>query len=85
MVRVAASIAAEFANGVGLEVIPFPADWDAHGKAAGPIRNTQMLTEGKPDYVIAFFPDRELRGGTGDMVRKAQAAALPVRIIRGTW
>src|SRR5690348_8540698 len=32
----------------------YPADWDTHGKAAGPIRNKQMLEEGKPDLVVAF-------------------------------
>src|SRR5690606_35518576 len=32
----------------------FPADWEKYGKAAGAIRNQQMLIEGKPDLVIAF-------------------------------
>lgn len=32
----------------------YPADWATHGKAAGPLRNQQMLDEGKPDVVIAF-------------------------------
>lgn len=35
-------------------LIKFPADWDKHGKAAGPIRNKQMLDEGKPDLAIMF-------------------------------
>lgn len=34
--------------------LQFPADWDTHGKAAGPIRNQRMLDEGKPDVVVAF-------------------------------
>lgn len=38
----------------GFPVEPYPADWATHGKAAGPIRNQQMLDEGKPDVVIAF-------------------------------
>jgi hypothetical protein len=31
----------------------YKADWDTHGRAAGPIRNQQMLDTGI-DYVIAF-------------------------------
>ena len=42
----------------------FPADWDTHGKRAGPIRNKQMLDEGKPDLVIAFPGGR----GTANMI-----------------
>lgn len=53
----------------------YPADWRKHGRAAGPIRNQQMLDAGKPHMVIAF------PGGTGtaDMVRRARAAGVPVR------
>lgn len=47
----------------------FPALWDQHGKAAGPIRNQQMLEEGKPDLVLAFH-DGDSRG-TADMIRRA--------------
>lgn len=37
----------------------YPADWRKWGKAAGPIRNQQMLDDFKPDMAL-FFP-----GGTG--------------------
>jgi SLOG family YspA-like protein len=53
----------------------FPADWRKHGKAAGPIRNQQMLDEGKPDVVVAFPGGR----GTADMVARAKRAGVPVR------
>ncbi|HEV7285225.1 MAG TPA: DUF2493 domain-containing protein [Kaistia sp.] len=53
----------------------FPADWNTHGKAAGPIRNQRMIDEGKPDLVIAFPGGR----GTADMIRRAKAAGIPVR------
>jgi len=52
----------------------YPADWRAHGKAAGPIRNQQMLDEGMPTKVFAFPGGR----GTADMVRRAKAAGVPV-------
>ena len=52
----------------------YEADWNKHGKAAGPIRNQKMLDEGKPDVVIAFPGGR----GTADMVRRAKAAGVEV-------
>jgi hypothetical protein len=54
------------------EVIPVPADWKAHGNAAGPIRNRRMLDEFRPDVVIAFPGGR----GTADMVKQARARQL---------
>lgn len=53
----------------------FPADWESHGRAAGPIRNAQMIAEGKPDVVLAFPGGK----GTADMVRRAAAAGIPVQ------
>jgi hypothetical protein len=50
------------------------ADWETHGRAAGPIRNEKMLTW-KPDLVVAF-PGGD---GTADMVRRAEAAGVPVQ------
>ena len=59
---------------LGFKVVAYPADWKTHGKAAGGIRNQQMLDEGKPDLVIAF-PGGV---GTADMVRRAKAANIEV-------
>jgi hypothetical protein len=50
------------------------ADWETHGRAAGPIRNEKMLIW-KPDLVLAF-PGGD---GTADMVRRAEAAGVPVQ------
>lgn len=58
----------------------YPADWKKHGKAAGPIRNQQMLEEGHPVQVIAFHDDIENSKGTGHMVRIARAAGIPVEV-----
>lgn len=52
--------------------IVFPAKWNLHGKAAGPIRNTQMLVEGKPDEVVAFWDQKSK--GTADMIKQARRA-----------
>lgn len=63
----------------GLVVRRFPAEWDKYGKAAGPIRNQQMLFEGKPDKVLAFLaPDSR---GTKNMIEIAQKAGVPVEIV----
>lgn len=52
----------------------FEADWENQGSFAGPMRNTRMLNEGKPDLVIAFPGGR----GTADMVKKARRAGVQV-------
>lgn len=54
----------------------FPADWKKHGRAAGPMRNQQMIDEGKPNLVVAFPGG----AGTADMVRRAKAADVPVML-----
>ena len=55
----------------------FPALWSRHGKAAGHIRNIQMLREGYPDLVICF-PGRT---GTANMEKISRQAGTPVLII----
>ena len=52
----------------------FRADWGKLGRAAGPIRNQKMLSEGKPDLVVAFPGGK----GTADMVSRAKKAGIPV-------
>ena len=50
----------------------FTANWDLHGKAAGPLRNQQMLTEGHPDAYLAF-PGGQ---GTADMVQRCRKQGI---------
>lgn len=69
-------MARKFAEWHGIPTKTFPADWDKHGKAAGHIRNRQMLVEGKPDLVVAFEGGR----GTANMVEQAKAAGVKVLI-----
>lgn len=68
------SLAREWGNRRGLEVIGYPADWRRHGRAAGPIRNQNMLDSERPDFVIAFPGGR----GTADMVSRATSAGVEV-------
>lgn len=52
----------------------YPANWNLHKTAAGPIRNRKMLKEGKPDIVVAFPGG----SGTADMIKIATAAGVKV-------
>jgi hypothetical protein len=70
--RGADRMAGQWAKRQGIPVEVYPADWQRHGRAAGAIRNQQMLDEGKPDHVFAFAGGR----GTADMLRRAKAANL---------
>ena len=79
--RGADSLAGAVAGRLGILVKVFQAGWERHGRAAGPIRNEQMLQEGHPDLVVAFHDDPGLGRGTADMVRRARAAGIPVRIV----
>lgn len=69
----------QFARDMGLQLQTFPADWNVHGRAAGPIRNTQMLQQGKPDIVIAFLAENSR--GTKNMINQAEKAGVPVKVI----
>jgi YspA, cpYpsA-related SLOG family len=62
-----------------LTIEPHPADWERHGKAAGPIRNQQMADAGA-DLCIAFT-DQPVTPGTADMIRRAKKTRIPVWVI----
>ena len=65
------SIAGNLATYLNMKVIKYPADWDKYGRAAGILRNQQMLDEGHPDLVVYFHKDLENSKGTKDMVTRA--------------
>jgi hypothetical protein len=68
------------AQDCGFIVERYPARWSTYGRAAGPIRNQQMLDEGKPDVVEAFHDHIRSSKGIRDMVQRAEKAGIPVRI-----
>lgn len=69
-------LAVKWAEIHNIPVITFPANWRI-GRKGGPLRNAFMLSEGRPDLVVAF-PGGP---GTQDMVRRAEAAGVPVKRI----
>lgn len=60
----------------GLSFIPYPADWDQYGKAAGPIRNAQIVEA--CDMLIAFWDGKSK--GTKNSIDKARKERKPVFI-----
>ena len=70
-------LAEKWAVANDIPCMTFRADWDAHGPAAGPIRNQAMLVRGKPDLVVAFPGGK----GTADMVWQATNAGVPVEAL----
>ena len=74
--RGADSLAQYWAHSKGIPVKTYYANWNALGKAAGPIRNQRMIDESHVDDVILVaFPGGR---GTADMIRRAKAALIEV-------
>lgn len=61
-------LAIEWAQKRGILTEVYLADWETHGKSAGPIRNQEMINKGKPDMVVAFPGG----AGTKDCVARAR-------------
>lgn len=55
-----------------LPMTRIPANWDEHGRAAGPIRNRQMAEIAE---AVVLFPGGR---GTASMRREAKRAGIPV-------
>lgn len=68
------AMARKSGEALGWSVEVFNADWDEHGRAAGPIRNKRMIEEGRPDICIAFPGGR----GTQNCMEQAEQAGIPV-------
>jgi hypothetical protein len=62
--------------------IVMPADWERHGKAAGPIRNREMLSRTGVRLCIAFKGGR----GTWNCIQTAKRLGVDVHVIgEGKW
>lgn len=64
------TIAGNWAKRKGIPVQEFKADWDKFGRAAGPIRNQQMLDEAKPELLL-MFPGGVGTRGMANLAREA--------------
>lgn len=85
------TIASLIAEALGMNTDPHPAHWrhtencsegcrKMVGRAAGPIRNKEML-ESNPDIdlALAFHPDLSKSKGTANMVKLLENAGIEVR------
>lgn len=70
------TIADSVADDFGFKIERHPANWELHGRSAGPIRNQKMLDLGA-DLVIAFPLDGP---GTRHMIKISLEAKLPVLV-----
>lgn len=67
-----------YAQERGFQLETYPADWKAHGRAAGPIRNAQMASVA---HALIAFWDGKSRG-TKNMIDTAKKHNLHVAVVR---
>ena len=75
------SLGERYANGHNLKCTIFEANWKKYGRAAGPIRNSQMLEYAKQEnpLVVAFW-DGESHG-TKDTINKAKKSNIRCEVV----
>lgn len=72
-------LAGRIARERGLTVQVYLADWQKYGRRAGPIRNAQMIAEGRPTEAHGYrMPGRS--PGTDNMTAQLVRAGIPHEI-----
>ena len=79
--RGADALARKYAETHQIPLVVKRADWQKHGKAAGPKRNSQIVAD--CTAMIAFVGVKSV--GTLDSLRKARAAKKSVTVERGDF
>ncbi len=75
------SLGEQYATERGLRNIVFKPDWKQYGKAAGVLRNQQMLHYAMEEYpILAAFWDGKSEG-TRDMIDRARKAGVNVYVL----
>ncbi len=75
-------LAEKYARENGLPIHIIKPDWKAYGRAAGPIRNRQMLDYAKEEspLVVAFWDGKSK--GTRNTIETARSLGIAVEIVR---
>lgn len=76
--RGADKLGENFAKIYGYDLVYFPADWNVHGKVAGPIRNKQMA---EYSTHLILLTDG-ISKGSQDMLKQANKHSLEIRKIK---
>jgi len=63
----------QWARDRAIPITHFPADWDSFGKAAGTMRNQEMIDYVAPDGALIAVWDEKSRG-TADIIERANRA-----------
>lgn len=71
------SFTADWCRMSGTPVQEFPANWERYGRSAGPLRNTTMLFQFKPNLVVVFPGG----AGTRSCLEYAKKYLLPVVLV----
>ena len=75
-------LAEQYAKENNLPIHIIKPDWKTYGRAAGPIRNRQMLDYAKEEspLVVAFWDGQSK--GTRNTIETARSLGIPVEIVR---
>jgi hypothetical protein len=77
--RGADALGEQYARARGYRLERYPADWERWGRAAGMMRNHQMVDESGAQALLACWDGRS--PGTRDAIDYARARGLAVRIL----
>ena len=75
--RGADKLGRRYAEENGIEVLSYPAEWSRYGRAAGNIRNAEMLKVA--DALVAFWDGRS--SGTKHMIEITREKNIPYRVV----
>lgn len=76
------TIAGVIGEALGFTVMSYPADWETHGKQAGPIRNQLMLAENTDVTLALGFIVGDDSRGSEDMLRRINNAGITADVVR---
>lgn len=74
------TVAVRAAEARGLKTLVIRADWDKLGRAAGPIRNSEIVNAA--DQILAFWDGKS--SGTADTIGRAMRSGKPWKVLSKT-